>query len=52
MARSLGGAEKLFGDAAPEVSAVFARLVETAERILGERTWPLLLCFRIRAGIR
>lgn len=52
MARSLGGPENLFGDAAPEVSEAYERLVETAKRILGERTWPMLLCFRIRAGIK
>jgi SAM-dependent methyltransferase len=52
LARSLGGAEKLVADAAPEVSEAYERLVETATRILGERTWPMLLCFRIRAGIK
>jgi ubiquinone/menaquinone biosynthesis C-methylase UbiE len=51
LARSLGGAEKLFEDAAPEVSDAYEHLVEAAKRILGERTWPMLLCFRIRAGI-
>jgi ubiquinone/menaquinone biosynthesis C-methylase UbiE len=52
LARSLGGAEKLFGDAAPEVSDAYERLVESAKRILGERKRPMLLCFRIRAGIK
>jgi SAM-dependent methyltransferase len=52
MARSLGGAEHLFGDAAPEVSEAYERLVEAAEHILGERRWPMLLCFRIRAGVK
>ncbi len=52
LAQSLGGAEKLFADAAPEASEAYKRLVETAKRILGEQTWPMLLCFRIRAGIK
>jgi ubiquinone/menaquinone biosynthesis C-methylase UbiE len=52
LARSLGGAEKLFGDAAPEVSEAYECLVESAKRILGERKWPMLLCFRIRAGVK
>jgi ubiquinone/menaquinone biosynthesis C-methylase UbiE len=52
LARSLGGAEKLFGAAAPEVSEAHECLVESAKRILGERKWPMLLCFRIRAGIK
>jgi ubiquinone/menaquinone biosynthesis C-methylase UbiE len=52
LARSLGGAEKLFGDAAPEVSEAYECLVESAKRILGERRSPMLLCFRIRAGIK
>lgn len=52
LARSLGGAEKLFGDAAPEVSEAYECLVESATRILGVRKWPMLLCFRIRAGIK
>jgi SAM-dependent methyltransferase len=51
LARSLGGSEKLLGDAAPDVDEAYERLVELAKRILGERRWPMLLCFRIRAGI-
>jgi ubiquinone/menaquinone biosynthesis C-methylase UbiE len=56
LARSLGGAgpraEKLFGDAASDVREGYERLAETAKRILDERTWPMLLSFRIRAGIK
>ena len=52
LARSLGGGEKLFENAAPEVSETYEHLAETARRILGEQTWPMLLCFRIRAGIK
>ena len=25
---------------------------ETADRVLGDRTWPQLLCYRIRIGIK
>ena len=28
------------------------RLRETADRVLGDRTWPQLLCYRIRIGIK
>jgi SAM-dependent methyltransferase len=51
LARSLGGPTAVFGDAAPEVDEAYARVVETAARTLGDRRRPLLLCFRIRAGI-
>ena len=51
LARSLGGPLELFGEDAPEVGETFAQLGETARRVLGERTWPMVVSYRIRAGI-
>ena len=52
LAESIGGPRVIFGDQAPEVTETFAHLRETANRVLGDRTWPLLLCCRIRAGVK
>jgi hypothetical protein len=51
-AESIGGPRELFTEQAPEVGDAFERLRETAARVLGTRTWPVLLCYRIRAGIK
>jgi SAM-dependent methyltransferase len=51
LAESIGGPRAIFGGAAPEVGATFERLRETAQRVLGDRTWPALLAFRLRIGI-
>jgi len=51
LARSLGGPLELFGENAPEVAETFAQLVETARTVLGDRTWPMVVSYRIRAGI-
>ena len=32
--------------------ATFERLRETATRVLGTRTWPALVCYRIRYGVK
>jgi SAM-dependent methyltransferase len=52
LAESIGGPREIFTDQAPEVGETFERLRETATRVLGDRTWPLLLCCRIRVGIK
>jgi hypothetical protein len=52
LAESIGGPRAIFGDDAPEVAATFEALREAAERTLGERRVPMLLCYRIRLGIR
>ena len=52
LAESIGGPREIFSDQAPEVGETFDSLRETATRILGDRTWPLLLCCRIRLGIK
>jgi len=51
-AESIGGPRELFTEQAPEVGDAFEGLRETAARVLGTRTWPVLLCYRIRAGIK
>jgi ubiquinone/menaquinone biosynthesis C-methylase UbiE len=51
LAESIGGSPAIFGDAAPEVQETFERLRETAERVLGDRRVPLLVCYRVRVGI-
>jgi SAM-dependent methyltransferase len=52
LAESIGGPRQIFTDQAPEVRETFDLLRETANRVLGARTWPLLLCCRIRIGIK
>jgi ubiquinone/menaquinone biosynthesis C-methylase UbiE len=52
LAESIGGTRWIFGRDAPEVGETFARLRETAERVLGDRRVPMLVCYRIRVGIR
>jgi SAM-dependent methyltransferase len=51
LAESIGGPRALFGDAAPEVVESFDALRKTAERVLGGRRWPMVLCYRLRVGI-
>jgi SAM-dependent methyltransferase len=52
LAESIGGPREMFGDAAPRVAETFEGLRETATNVLGDRTWPALLCYRIRVGIK
>jgi SAM-dependent methyltransferase len=52
LAESIGGPRALFGSAAPEVEESFLLLRETAARVLGDRNWPMFVCYRIRAGIK
>lgn len=51
LAQSFGGPLGLFGDEAPRVRTTFHRLEATASRLLGERTWPMVLPLRVRLGI-
>jgi SAM-dependent methyltransferase len=54
--RTIGLAESISGP--PELSAehsvaeALERLRETANRVLGDRTWTQLLCYRLRIGIK
>ena len=50
LAESIGGPRGLLAQA-PEVAATFERLRETAQRVLGERRWPRVVCYRVRCGI-
>jgi SAM-dependent methyltransferase len=50
LAQSIGGPPELSG--ATEVGEAFERLSETANRVLGDRTWRQLLCYRMRIGIK
>jgi ubiquinone/menaquinone biosynthesis C-methylase UbiE len=52
LAQSIGGSPSIFGEDAPEVGETFERLRETAERVLADRRVPLLVCYRVRVGIR
>jgi SAM-dependent methyltransferase len=52
LAASVGGPLELFGGAAPEVEESSRRLDEVAHRVLGDRTWPMLLCYRVRLGVK
>src|SRR5207248_7423505 len=51
LAESLGGPRSIFGDAAPEVEETFDRLRETSERVVGARSRPMVVCYRIRLGV-
>ena len=52
LAESIGGPRGIFSEQAPEVGESLEALRVTAKRVLGKRSWPLLLCYRIRFGIK
>jgi ubiquinone/menaquinone biosynthesis C-methylase UbiE len=52
LAESIGGPRGIFGDDAPDVRETFERLRETADRVLGDRRVRMLVCYRVRVGIR
>jgi SAM-dependent methyltransferase len=52
LAETLGGPREIFGEAAPRVNETFELLRETATRVLGDRTRPVVLCYRIRVGVK
>ena len=52
LAESLGGPRGIFGDAAPEVGETFERLRDTAKRVVGNRMRPIVVCYRIRVGVK
>jgi SAM-dependent methyltransferase len=51
-AESMGGPRALFDGREPEVDETFERLRETAERVLGTATWPMVVCYRLRVGVK
>jgi SAM-dependent methyltransferase len=52
LAESIGGPRALFEGNAPEVEETFARLREVAHAVLGERRRPMVVCYRIRVGVK
>jgi SAM-dependent methyltransferase len=52
LAESLGGPRDIFGGAAPEVDETFAALRRAAGTLVGEQPTPIVVCYRIRAGVR
>ena len=52
LAESIGGPREIFSEQAPEVGETFERLREIATRVLGHRSRPLLLNYRLRIGIK
>jgi SAM-dependent methyltransferase len=52
LAETLGGPREIFGAEAPRVNETFVILRETATRVIGDRTLPAVICYRIRVGIK
>jgi len=52
LAESIGGPRALFDGDAPEVDESFARLREVAHSVLGDRRWPMVVCYRVRVGVK
>jgi SAM-dependent methyltransferase len=52
LAESIGGPREIFGEEAPRVNETFELLRETATRVLGDRTRPAVLCYRLRVGVK
>ena len=50
LAKSISDPPELSGE--HSVAQAFERLRETANRVLGDRTWPQLLSYRLRIGIK
>ena len=51
LAHSIGGPEWLLEEA-PEIGELFERACDVTRKVLGDQTWPLLLCYRIRVGVK
>jgi ubiquinone/menaquinone biosynthesis C-methylase UbiE len=52
LAESVGGPRALFSDAAPEVDETFEALRRTAQKVLGNRICPMVVCYRVRVGVK
>lgn len=50
LAESIGGPPALFAGEAPEVAEADVRLRAVAARVLGDRSWPMVVCYRMRLG--
>ncbi len=49
LAQSLGGPH---GDSAAEIEEALGRLREVAADVLGDRVWPMVVCYRARVGVK
>jgi SAM-dependent methyltransferase len=52
LGESFGGPRSLFGGNGADVEQTFERLRETALRVLGERTATMVVCYRVRLGVK
>jgi len=52
LAESIGPPPALLGSAAPEVDETFEALRQTARTVLGERVHPMVVCYRVRLGVK
>jgi SAM-dependent methyltransferase len=52
LAESVGGPRALFGGAAPGVGESFRLLRNTAYRVLTDHRRPMVVCYRVRLGIK
>ena len=52
LAESVSGPRALFGGAAPEVDESFRLLRNTAYRVLCDHRRPMVVCYRVRLGIK
>jgi ubiquinone/menaquinone biosynthesis C-methylase UbiE len=52
LAESMGGPRALFSGEAPEVEETFQQLSCAAREVLGDRTSPMVVSYRIRLGIK
>ncbi len=52
LAESIGGPRALFDSRAPEVDATFAHLRQVAQNVLGSERRPMVVCYRIRLGVK
>jgi ubiquinone/menaquinone biosynthesis C-methylase UbiE len=52
LAESIGPPRAVFSAAAPEVDETFEALRLTARRVLGDRVHPMVVCYRVRVGLK
>lgn len=52
LAESIGGPRVLFGGRESTVEQTFSKLRDTAQRVLGDRSWPMVVSYRIRLGVK
>jgi SAM-dependent methyltransferase len=52
LAESIGGPRALFDGDAPDVEESFARLRDVAHSVLADGHWPMVVCYRVRLGVK